>query len=124
MLTAVAVDSQMANRNRFGHQQVIPHSPFIASTLKRNLSSWPERETFQWPWLNHPKPVQSPSRDGRIDGSDQEKPVITKGILDKTVSRGQPKIHLQPTITIFFLKKSKCQQGNPSSTGKNNFLKK
>jgi len=34
MLTAVAVDSQMANCNRFGYQQAIPHSPFIASTSK------------------------------------------------------------------------------------------
>jgi hypothetical protein len=34
MLTAVVVDSQMANCNRFGYQQAIPHSPFIASTSK------------------------------------------------------------------------------------------
>jgi hypothetical protein len=34
MLTAVIVDSQMANCNRIGYQQVIPHSPFIASTSK------------------------------------------------------------------------------------------
>jgi hypothetical protein len=32
MLTAVVVDSQIANCNRLGHQQAIPHSPFIAST--------------------------------------------------------------------------------------------
>ena len=34
MLTAVMVDSQMVNCNRFGYQQAIPHSPFIASTSK------------------------------------------------------------------------------------------
>ena len=34
MLTAVVVDSQMANCNRFGYQQAIPHSPFIASTSR------------------------------------------------------------------------------------------
>ena len=32
MLTAVVVDSQVVNCNRFGYQQVNPHSPFIAST--------------------------------------------------------------------------------------------
>jgi len=34
MPTAVVVDSQMAKCNRFGYQQAIPHSPFIASTSK------------------------------------------------------------------------------------------
>jgi hypothetical protein len=34
MSTAVIVDSQVANCNRFGYQQVIPHSPLNASTSK------------------------------------------------------------------------------------------
>lgn len=84
MLTAVMVDSQMANCNRFGYQQAIPHSSFIASTSISTCLCRLERKTFQVAWLNHPKSVQV-CQDRCINGLDQEKPVIprVKGILDK-----------------------------------------
>src|SRR6202789_2514949 len=92
MLTAVAVDSQMANGNRFGYQQVIPHSPYhckhplglvyVLQARKRNFLVARE---------SHPKPVQV-CQDRYLNGPDQEKPVIptTKDILDKSVSCSQP----------------------------------
>jgi len=88
MPTAVMVDSQMANCNRFGYQQAIPHSPFIASTSrvlvyigrKENLSSG----------LAKPSQV-STSLSRQIHqwlGSRKTGHPYTKGILDKScVSR-------------------------------------
>jgi hypothetical protein len=84
MLTAVVADSQVANCNRFGYQQVNPHSPFIASTSKVLVFIGQKAKNFLMAWLNHPKPVQV-CQDRYINGLDQEKPVIPirEGILDK-----------------------------------------
>jgi hypothetical protein len=76
MLTAVVVDSQMANCNRVGYQQAIPHSPFIASTSGvLVLQARKRKKVFPVAWFNHPKPVQV-CQDRYINGLDQEKPVI------------------------------------------------
>lgn len=83
MPTAVVVDSQMANCNRFGYQQAIPHSPFIASTSevldlqagKKSLSS------------GLVKPSQASTTLSRQIhqwlGSRKTSHPYTKGILDK-----------------------------------------
>jgi len=71
------VDSQMANCNKFGYQQAIPHSPFIASTSKVLclVGRQDIKKNLPVAWLNHPKPVQV-CQDRCINGLDQEKPVI------------------------------------------------
>ena len=91
MLTAVVVDSQMANCNRFGYQQAIPHSPFIASTSEVLDLQAGKEKTFPVAWLNHPKPVQV-CQDRCINGLDQEKPVIPtqKAYWTRTAPCGQP----------------------------------
>jgi hypothetical protein len=91
MLTAVMADSQMANCNRFGYQQAIPHSPFIASTSKVLDFKAGRKETLPIALLNHPKPVQA-CQDRCINGLDQEKPVIPtqKAYWTRVMSCGQP----------------------------------
>jgi hypothetical protein len=64
MLTAVVVDSQMANCNRFGYQQAIPHSPFIASTSGvLVLQARKRKRSFQWPGLTIPSQYKSVKTD-------------------------------------------------------------
>ena len=83
----------MANCNRFGYQQAIPHSSFIASTSKVLVfvGQKEKKKDFPVAWLNHPKPVQV-CQDRYINGLDQEKPVIPtqKAYWTRTVSCGQP----------------------------------
>jgi hypothetical protein len=84
MLTAVVVDSQIANCNRFGYQQAIPHSPFIASTSKGTCLCRPESKKLS-NGLVRPSQV-STSLSRQIHqwlGSRKTSHPYTKGILDK-----------------------------------------
>jgi hypothetical protein len=64
MLTAVEVDSQMVNCNRFGYQQAIPHSPFIASTSGvLVLQARKIKRSLQWPGLTIPSQYKSVKTD-------------------------------------------------------------
>ena len=86
MLTAVAVDSQMANCNRFGHQQAIPHSPLIASTSKVLCLVGRKRYIYT-PSSGLAKPSQASTSLSRQMhqwlGSRKTSHPYTKGILDK-----------------------------------------
>jgi hypothetical protein len=90
MLTAVVVDSQMANCNRFGYQQAIPHSPFIASTSEVLGSCRPEGKKKPSSGLVSLSQV-STSLSRQMHqwlGSRKTSHPYTKGILDKNyVSR-------------------------------------
>jgi len=85
MLTAVTVDSQMANCNRFGYQQAIPHSPFIASTSK--VLCLVGRKRYNTPSSGLAKPSQTSTSLSRQMhqwlGSRKTSHPYTKGILDK-----------------------------------------
>jgi hypothetical protein len=93
MLTAVMVDSQMANCSRFGYQQAIPHSPFIASTSKSTCLVG--RKEKKKPSSGLAKPSQASTSLSRQMhqwlGSRKTSHPHTKGILDKNcLSCGQP----------------------------------
>ena len=65
--TAVMVDSQMANCNKFGYQQAIPHSPFIASTSGvLVLQARKIKRSLQWPGLTIPSQYKSVKTDASM----------------------------------------------------------
>lgn len=94
MLTAVAVDSQVVNCNRFGYQQVI-HILRSLQAPKKVLDldvGQKQRSVFIPNCLAKLSQVSTVCQDRYINESDQEKPVIpmSKAYWTRTVSRGQP----------------------------------
>lgn len=91
MLTAVAVDSQMANCNRFGYQQATHILHSLQAPQKYLSCQAGKKKNFPVAWLNHPKSVLV-CQDRCINGLDQEKPVIPtqKAYWTRTMSCGQP----------------------------------
>jgi len=105
----------MANGNRFGYQQVIPHSPFIASTPKGDLALG-QKEKLSSGLAKPSQASTSLSRQihqwlGSRKASHplQQKAYWTRLCLAVNPSGTTQKYksnHLHPAITI---KKSKCQ---------------
>jgi hypothetical protein len=81
MLTAVAVDSQMINRNSFSYQQVIHKLHSLQAPEKKVLDLYSQaRERRISPlltnWPAKPYQVSAFWKDRHINDSDQEKQVI------------------------------------------------
>jgi len=117
MLTAVAVDSQMANGNRFGYQQVIPHSPFHCKhPLGLVYVLQARKKNFPVAWLSHRKPVQV-CQDRYINGSDQEKPVIPtqKAYWTRLCLAVNPSGTTQNAEVIIFNRQRQYKKVNASS---------
>jgi len=100
------VDSQMVNCNRFGYQQAIPHSPFIASTSKV-LDLRGRKED---PSSGPAKPSQASTSLSRqihqwLGSRKTSHPYTKKAYWTRAVSRGQP-FRDYPNMKLIILNKS------------------
>jgi len=93
-LTAVIVDSQVVNCNRFSYQQVI-HIPRSLQAPRRYLTYYKARKmrifTFSTAWLSYPKSVHSVETDTSMTRMKKSQSSLWRRHTgQETVSRGQP----------------------------------